>query len=124
MLPMPTATPFDSRDYAFEVAWDGVRALASIDHGQVRIWGRDLRDLTDRFPEVQQLASIAPSETIVDGELIVDCDCQRMVLRHGSATSFLAVFHLFRDGKPLAYVSQLMTGRIVIGTVGLLTITL
>ncbi len=71
MLPMPTATPFDSRDYAFEVAWDGVRALASIDHGRVRIWGRDLRDLTDRFPEVQQLASIAPSETIVDGELIV-----------------------------------------------------
>jgi bifunctional non-homologous end joining protein LigD len=71
MLPMPTATPFDSHDYAFEVAWDGVRALASIDRGQVRIWGRDLADLTGRYPEVQALAAIAPSETIVDGELIV-----------------------------------------------------
>jgi len=68
---MPTATPFDSQDYAFEVAWDGVRALASIDRGQVRIWGRDLADLTGRYPEVQALAAIAPSETIVDGELIV-----------------------------------------------------
>ena len=71
MLPMPAATPFDSHDYAFEVAWDGVRTLASIDCGQVRIWGRDLRDLTSRYPEVQALAAFAPPETIVDGELIV-----------------------------------------------------
>jgi len=71
MLPMPAAGPFDSEDYAFEVSWDGVRALASIDGGQVRLWGRDLRDLTDRYPEVQALAALAPPETIVDGELIV-----------------------------------------------------
>jgi bifunctional non-homologous end joining protein LigD len=71
MLPMPAAEPFDSQEYAFEVAWDGVRALASIDRGEVRIWGRDLRDLTARYPEVQALAALAPPETIVDGELIV-----------------------------------------------------
>ena len=71
MLPMPAAGPFDSQDYAFEVSWDGVRALASIDRGQVRLWGRDLRDLTGRYPEVQALAALAPPETIVDGELIV-----------------------------------------------------
>lgn len=68
---MPASEPFDSEDYAFEVAWDGVRALASIDRGQVRIWGRDLRDLTAQYPEVQALAALAPPETIVDGELIV-----------------------------------------------------
>ena len=71
MLPMPSAEPFDSHDYAFEVAWQGIRALARIDRGQVRLWGRDLRDLTGRYPEVQALAAIAPGETIVDGELIV-----------------------------------------------------
>jgi bifunctional non-homologous end joining protein LigD len=71
MLPMPAAEPFDSHEYAFEVAWHGTRALARIDRGQVRLWGRDLRDLTGRYPEVQALAAIAPAETIVDGELIV-----------------------------------------------------
>jgi bifunctional non-homologous end joining protein LigD len=71
MLPMPTSEPFDSADYGFEVAWDGVRALASIDRGEVRIWGRDLRDLTAQYPEVQALAALAPPETMVDGELIV-----------------------------------------------------
>jgi bifunctional non-homologous end joining protein LigD len=71
MLPMPAAEPFDSHEYAFEVAWHGIRALARVDRGQVRLWGRDLRDLTGRYPEVQALAAIAPAETIVDGELIV-----------------------------------------------------
>jgi bifunctional non-homologous end joining protein LigD len=71
MLPMPAAAPFDSPDYAFDVAWDGVRALAAIDGGQVTLWGRGLADLTSRYPEVQGLAAMAPTETIVDGELIV-----------------------------------------------------
>ena len=68
---MPAAAPFDSPEYAFDIAWDGVRALASIDGGRVRVWGRDLADLTTRYPEVQELSTLAPSETIVDGELIV-----------------------------------------------------
>jgi len=71
MLPMPVAAPFDSAAYAVEVTWDGLRALASIDRGTVRLWGRDLRDLTGRFPEVQTLEAIGPPETMVDGELIV-----------------------------------------------------
>src|SRR6266480_855922 len=70
MLPMPAAGPFDSQDYAFEVSWDGVRALASIDRGQVRIWGRDLRDLTSRYPEVQALAALAPPATYVVYDLL------------------------------------------------------
>src|SRR3989442_10148334 len=71
MLPMAAAAPFDSADYAFDVAWDGVRALASIDRGRVGLWGRTLLDLTGRYPEVQVLADLLPPETIVDGELIV-----------------------------------------------------
>ena len=71
MLPMPAAAPFDSPDYAFDVAWDGVRALAAIDRGKVTLWGRGLADLTGRYPEVQALATMAPDETIVDGELII-----------------------------------------------------
>jgi bifunctional non-homologous end joining protein LigD len=71
MLPMPASAPFDSPDYTFDVAWDGLRALARIEDGEVRLWGRDLADLTDRYPEVQALGRLAPPRTIVDGELIV-----------------------------------------------------
>jgi bifunctional non-homologous end joining protein LigD len=71
MLPMPAAEPFDSNQYCFDVAWNGVRALASVEGGEVRLWGRDLNDLTDRYPEVKALAQLAPQGTMVDGELIV-----------------------------------------------------
>ncbi len=71
MLPMPALTPFDSPDYAFEVAWNGVRALAAFDGVRVTLWGRNLADLTSRYPEVQALKDMTPVDSIVDGELIV-----------------------------------------------------
>jgi DNA ligase D-like protein (predicted ligase) len=71
MLPMPAAEPFDSVSHCFEVAWDGVRALASVDGGGLRLWGRTLRDLTRQYPETQLLQELLPLETVVDGELIV-----------------------------------------------------
>ncbi len=71
MLPMPAAEPFDSGAHCFEVAWDGVRALASVEEGGIRLTGRGLRDLTPAYPEIQVLQELIPPETIVDGELIV-----------------------------------------------------
>ena len=68
---MPAAEPFDSVSHCFEVAWDGVRALASVDGQGLRLWGRTLRDLTAQYPETQLLQELLPLETVVDGELIV-----------------------------------------------------
>ena len=71
MLPMPASNPFDSPNHAFEVAWDGVRALASVDGFEVQLWGRALRELTPQYPEVLALKDMLPAETVIDGELIV-----------------------------------------------------
>jgi len=71
MLPMVAAEPFDSALHQFEVAWDGVRALAVRKPGGVRVWGRGLRDLTPQYPEIQALDQMLPMDTVVDGELIV-----------------------------------------------------
>jgi bifunctional non-homologous end joining protein LigD len=71
MLAMPAAGPFDSPEYAFEVAWNGVRALASFDGSETTLSGRGLADLTSQYPEVQALRELTPADSIVDGELIV-----------------------------------------------------
>ena len=71
MLPVPASDPFDSRNHAFEVAWDGVRALACVDGFEVQLWGRALRALTPQYPEVLALKDMLPAETVIDGELIV-----------------------------------------------------
>jgi DNA ligase D-like protein (predicted ligase) len=64
------AEPFDSAEYLFEVKWDGIRALAAIEEGQWRLWGRDQSEYSGRYPELDVLRRL-PSGTVVDGELVV-----------------------------------------------------
>ena len=42
VLPMlaVAAEPFDSAEYSFEIKYDGVRALAAVEEGGWRLWGR------------------------------------------------------------------------------------
>jgi bifunctional non-homologous end joining protein LigD len=77
ILPMlaTSAEPFDSFDYVFEIKWDGVRALAAVEDGQWRLWGRDLADYTPRYPELDVLGRL-PSGTVVDGELVMFRDAR------------------------------------------------
>jgi bifunctional non-homologous end joining protein LigD len=53
-------------DYAYEVKWDGFRAIASTEDG-LRVWSRRGWDMTDRVTELQGL----PEGLVLDGELIV-----------------------------------------------------
>jgi bifunctional non-homologous end joining protein LigD len=71
-LPMlaTSAAPLDSEEYSFEVKWDGVRALAAVEAGSWRLWGRRGSDYTLRYPELAVLRRL-PAGTVVDGELVV-----------------------------------------------------
>lgn len=70
MLAATATEPFDSNDYFFEVKWDGIRCLAFIDAGGVRLQSRRLSEITAQFPELGSLRSI-PNGTVLDGELII-----------------------------------------------------
>jgi bifunctional non-homologous end joining protein LigD len=72
LLPMlaTPARPFDDPAYLFEIKWDGVRALAAVEEGGWRLWGRGLADYTARYPELACLRGL-PAGTLVDGELVV-----------------------------------------------------
>lgn len=39
-------------DYTYEVKWDGIRAMISLEDGQVRIRSRNQNDITAQFPEL------------------------------------------------------------------------
>lgn len=71
MLPTVVPEPFDSPDHIFEVRWAGVRAIAVVDGGKVRLHGRNLRDLTPLYPELASLAGcLRAGQAVVDGEII------------------------------------------------------
>ena len=65
--------PFDSDGHVFEVKWDGIRALAFIEDGGVRLASRRGNALTDRYPEHAELSSLG-NGTVLDGELVVLVD--------------------------------------------------
>ena len=86
MLATP-AGPFDSKEYSFEVKWDGVRALAAMEDGSWRLWGRNGSDYTERYPELAVLRHV-PRGTLIDGEIIAlkggRADFPALLQRHQS----------------------------------------
>jgi len=72
MLAITADEPFDSPDFAFEPKWDGVRTLAFVDGGVVRLQTRNLLDCTSQYPEAHQIAEANTGgyQAIFDGEVV------------------------------------------------------
>jgi len=64
--------PFDDPNWLFEIKWDGYRAVAFLDDGDVRLVSRNHNDLTAKFPELGGLSkSVKAKNAILDGEIVV-----------------------------------------------------
>jgi bifunctional non-homologous end joining protein LigD len=71
MLATSVDKPFDGADWLFEIKWDGYRAVTFIDNGKVRLVSRNQNELTQRFPELKDLATSVKAKTaILDGEVV------------------------------------------------------
>ncbi len=64
--------PGDSSEWAYEVKWDGVRALVWIEHGEVlKMESRTGREITARYPELKPLGrALGARPALLDGEVI------------------------------------------------------
>lgn len=59
------------KDYIYEVKWDGIRALISLDEGEVRIYGRNGLDVTKQFPELRiPEQAFRATSAVFDGEIV------------------------------------------------------
>lgn len=71
MLARLKRSAFDSPEHLFELKWDGIRVLAFIEGGELRIQSRNLRNITSQFPELSVLPKQVKSDlTVIDGELV------------------------------------------------------
>jgi bifunctional non-homologous end joining protein LigD len=63
--------PPDDQAWAYEIKWDGIRALVYHQPGRLRIESRNQNDLTHQFPELRGLTEVLGSRTaVLDGELV------------------------------------------------------
>jgi bifunctional non-homologous end joining protein LigD len=72
MLATPGVLPVDDAGWAFEIKWDGVRAISFVEGGRVRMISRNDKDLTPSFPEFRELGEfLGARQCLLDGEIVV-----------------------------------------------------
>jgi len=111
MRPRLAADAFNSPDHIFELKWDGIRALASMDRGRLRVSDRGGGDLLPLVPELSELP--VPEGALLDGEIVV-CDSRGRPSYHlltgrlgpkaakrGRGPVFVAFDLLYEDHRPL-----------------------
>jgi bifunctional non-homologous end joining protein LigD len=68
--PLPTGSTKD-REWATEMKWDGVRAVAYIAPGEFGLVSRNDRDVSVSYPELEGLpAAVGVREAVLDGEIV------------------------------------------------------
>jgi bifunctional non-homologous end joining protein LigD len=71
MLARSGRLPREDGRWAYEVKWDGVRVLAFVEGGRVRLQARSGRDVTARYPELRGLGrALGSREVVLDGEVV------------------------------------------------------
>ena len=71
MLATLSDHPFSDPNWLFEIKWDGVRAMARIENGDLTLRSRNSVDITQRYPELASLPdALAAREAILDGEIV------------------------------------------------------
>jgi bifunctional non-homologous end joining protein LigD len=71
MLAVAGPLPTDDENWAFEVKWDGIRAILFVEGGRVRAQSRNDLDVTVSFPELADIGKFLGSTTcIIDGEIV------------------------------------------------------
>ncbi len=69
---LATAADLPTGDgWAYEFKWDGVRALAYVDGGRVRLMSRTGREITVAYPEIREIGlALGSTSVLLDGEVV------------------------------------------------------
>jgi bifunctional non-homologous end joining protein LigD len=69
MLAVAGDMPADDAAWAYEMKWDGLRAIATISTGSLTLTSRTGRDVTATYPDLAGLADAAV-DVVLDGEIV------------------------------------------------------
>ena len=71
MLATSGTLPASDDGWAYEMKWDGLRALAFVSRGRLRLTSRTGRDITFVYPELAGLATaVGVDQAVLDGEIV------------------------------------------------------
>jgi bifunctional non-homologous end joining protein LigD len=71
MLATLVDEPFDDPDWQYEVKWDGYRALAFLNEGEVELVSRNNKSFNEKFYPIYELLKTFQMDAVFDGEILV-----------------------------------------------------
>jgi len=71
MLAKETTEVFDSKEWLFEIKWDGYRAVSEIAAGKVELYSRNGISFNNRYPLVCRELEKIKHDVVLDGEMVV-----------------------------------------------------
>ena len=104
MLAYPAEAPFTSRDWIFEVKWDGIRAISYVNE-ELAIKSRSGLELKHNFPELQELKTLIDN-VVLDGEIVVMIEGKpdfQTLIQRSNATNLSDIEYMARE-HPATYV--------------------
>jgi bifunctional non-homologous end joining protein LigD len=116
MLAQSAESPFNSKDWIFEIKWDGIRAISYI-NAKLSLKSRNDKELEYKFPELDELKNLT-ANAVLDGEIVVmkngKADFQTLLERNRitsardieytadrNPVTYVVFDILEKDGKPL-----------------------
>jgi len=98
--------PPDDKNWAYELKYDGFRALTAITNGDMAMWSRNELDLIPRFPHVAKaMAKLKVKDVVFDGEIVAEDEKgvpRFQLLQGGTNREKMIVFDvLWLDGEDL-----------------------
>jgi bifunctional non-homologous end joining protein LigD len=70
MMAQTADDPFDNEDWLFEIKFDGYRAIAEVDKGEVKLYSRNGLGFEAAYPEVYNALKQLKLKAIFDGEIV------------------------------------------------------
>jgi len=61
---------FDDKDWAFEIKWDGYRAIADLSKDELRLYSRNGIDFSQKFKKITNSLNLQEHPMILDGEIV------------------------------------------------------
>jgi bifunctional non-homologous end joining protein LigD len=108
MLARSGSLPRDDEGWAYEVKWDGVRAIGYVDGGRLRLSSRNGRDITPRYPELRELGrALGARQAVLDGEVVAFDDEGRPSFQRLQGRMHLTSEHAVRrlsEREPVTYI--------------------
>jgi bifunctional non-homologous end joining protein LigD len=108
MLATAGKLPTDDDAFAYEIKWDGVRAVSYVRDGHMHVESRNLNDITNRYPEIHGIVDALDGRAaVLDGEVVAFDESGRPSFGHLQRRMHLAnqIEVRQRMGEvPIAYV--------------------